>query len=723
MDAAVADLRRSLDPAALTEIKRSLAALSEQKLPRGLEGRIESLSAELGVVAQRVDTLSSTVSATAAGVAGRDGDVVALRRAFETATARIDAELSDVRRVIDPTPVVELRQAVKELSDAAFAQKRSNQHQLAEAGAKIDTLVGQLDAYAMAMAATATRVSGSEAEISALRASAQDGDARLSSFAAELNQSIATLAARAAALEDADHEAVRLLETSVSGVRGNVDELAARLDSLTETVGTTSERLGEQDVELAGIERRYREASSRVDALVGDLTHALEEFPNPESLEQALEARIDRVVAQVAELDGHLAEVKADLAERARDATAGSVELERLLVAERGKVEDLTDQLDSLATAAAATAARISESEEELSAVRSFVEERATHTSSHVADLKQTVVALAVRATALEEAEGEVARSFDESVSLVTGSVDHLAARLDSLTATVGTTGERLGEWEVDLHTRLSDITGRLDMVDREREVTIEATRAAARSHEVVGLRMEELAARLDATEDERRATSSEVSRLAAVLEVERASLRSRLDALAAAQEKWAETVGTGELEPQLDNRFEAFERDQNAMVAELDRVSSVLDEERASVQAQLDALAAALPLPASAPQSSSLEARLDELTRKVDDMDRRSGAVASDVSRAMKLWPTALRSLEARVDEIAPRSSETEPDFADQRRLAGLGSDIEQAEPSGVRAHAPEEVPEDEPSSRDTFGRPVTAVGAEVVRLRAADP
>ncbi|HJS49362.1 MAG TPA: hypothetical protein VJ745_03490, partial [Gaiellaceae bacterium] len=62
---ALADAERGHDPAALTEIKRTLAELSKLKLPRGLEGRIEELGSKVAMLAQRIDTVSSTVSTTA----------------------------------------------------------------------------------------------------------------------------------------------------------------------------------------------------------------------------------------------------------------------------------------------------------------------------------------------------------------------------------------------------------------------------------------------------------------------------------------------------------------------------------------------------------------------------------------------------------------------------------------------------------------------------------
>ena len=723
-DAAVADLRRSVDPAALPELKRALAALSEQKLPRGIEGRVEDLTAKLGMLSQRVDSVSSTASTTATGLAGRDGDMIALRRAYESEAARIAADLADVRKSIDPAPVAELRQAVKELSDAAFGQKRSTQRHLDEVGAKIDTLGDRLDSFAASVTATATQVSGSEAEISALRASVNDGASRLSTLVTELNKALAALAARAAALEDADAETARLLDAQGSGVGGKVDDLAARLDSLTTTVETTSDQLGQQNAQLEASEHRFQEASARVDGLVGELARALEEFPDPDFLEQALQPRLDELAGHVADLSGQLAHVETTLSQQTQGTASESAELHRLLLAERGKVDDLTSRLDSLASSAAATATRISGGEEEISALRASVEEDASRLRPVVGELKQTVDALSARATTLEEADGEAARRLDARVSDVSGSVDDLAARLDSLNASVATTTEHLRDRDVEISALRSEIAQRFDAVEREREVSTEAARAAEQSSKTVGTRVEELAARLEATDEQRDVATAEVTRLAAILEVERASFRTRLDTLAAAQEKWTGELSGDQLERRLVGRFDELESGRKAMATELDRISGALDEQRASVQAQLEALAAALSLPTPSTQHSSLEARLDELTQKLDEVDQRGIAVASDFTRTRTLWPTALRSLEARLDEIAPRPNEPAASLEEQPLIARPNDGISHAEPAAAETvSSPEREPNREPSSENTVAQPVTSVGADVVRLRASDP
>lgn len=464
---ALADAKRGQDPTAMTEIKRSLAELSKQKLPRGLEGRIDELGSKLALLAQRIDTVSSTVSTTASGLAGRDGDVIALRRAYEADSDRIGAELADLRRAIDPTPVTELRQAVVELRERTSDQRRSVQLLFEEANLKTDSLATRLDTLAASVASASSRASGAEEQLAALRAHVEEGGVHLNSLAA--------------------------------------------------AVASASERLDARDVELKTLERRFHDATSRADGLVGELSRALAEFPDPASTEHMLESRLS--------------------------------ELDRVRAHDRVRIEEVADRLES------------------------------------------AVATLTDRTPELEEFER-----------------------------------------------RLDDLVARIDTVD-----------------------------------DDRAGVSSEMARLAAILEVERAGVRSRLESLAAAQESLTGTMSADELAQSVASvadRIEGIEEERDALAARVRNLASEFDSERTSFQTQLEALAAALSWTSPRP---SVDERLDELNQRMRDLERDSTAVASRVSQATTLLPAALRSLETRLDEIAPGPRETAA-FSDH--LPGLHSD-----------------------------------------------
>jgi chromosome segregation ATPase len=377
-----------------------------------------------------------------------------LRRAYEADSDRIGAELAEIRRAIDPTPVTELRQAVVELRERTSDQRRTFQHLFGEANMKADSLATRVDTLAASVGSTSARVSGTEEQLSALRAHVEEGGVHLNSLAA--------------------------------------------------AVAGAGERLDARDVELETLERRFHDASTRVDGLVGELSRALAEFPDPASTQQVLESRLN--------------------------------DLDRVRAHDRVRVEEIADRLES------------------------------------------AVATMAGRAPEIEELER----------------------------------------------------------------------------------RLDDLVARIDALDDDRAGASSETARLAAILEVERAGVRSRLESLAAAQESWTGTVSADELEASVAGfagRVEAIEREREALAARVGRLASAFDTERASFQTQLEALAAALSW--TSPRSS-VDERLDELDQRMHDLERDSTAVASRVSQATTLLPAALRSLETRLDEIAPGSRET---------------------------------------------------------------
>jgi len=451
-DSALAEMRRGLDPTTLNEVKRTVADLAKQKLPRGLESRIDELGAKVTMLAQRIDTVSSTVSTTAAGLAGRDGDVIALRRAHEAESNRIGGELADLRRAVDPAPVAELRQAVSELRAQSSEQRRSVQLDLDETGTKVDALARRLESIEASHDSTASRVSASEEHLSTLRA--------------------------------------------------HLEESSVHLSSLAATIAAASERLDARDVELESLERRFHDATTRVDGLIAELTRALAELPDPDSAQQLLDARMS--------------------------------ELDRTRIADRVRIEELADRLEAVAT-------------------------------------------------------------------------------------------------------------------------SIEVIASGSPAQDALELRIDELVGRVDSAVVEREETSSEVARLAALLEVERAAVRSRLGSLAASQDSVVGMTSTDELERRVaafDARVDSIERERAAHGVRLDRLTSAFDSERESFQTQLEALATALSW--TSPKSTADE-RLDELARRMESLESRSEAVAAKVSQTNMLLPTALRSLEARLDELAP--------------------------------------------------------------------
>ena len=452
-------------------------------------------------------------------------------------------------------------------------------------------------------------------------------------------------------------------------------------------------RLEARDGALQAMEQRFQDASAHVDGLVAELSRALAELPDPDSVERAFAARIEEVADRTASLTDHLARVETSLLEQVRTSTSSSVQLEERI-------------------------------REELSAARSHFEEGDGRLSSLVAQQKQLLAELSGRTAALEDAEGDATRELDVRVSDMSSALTELAGRLETSATTVTSTAARvsgteqevaaLREYVENAGTRLSsllaeqkqwlaelgDRTASLEQADGGEAMSILDERISATGDRIddlsrrldpliaqasdeLGGRIDELAAKLRTSDDDRAENASEIARVAAILEVERASLRTKVDTLAVAFEKAPDAPEAEELERR---------------VAGLTTRVEALDGERASFQAQFEAIAKAL---ASIPQHSSVEQRLDELSRRLGDVEQRGAAVASKVSHASALLPTALRSLEARLDEVSagPRKGVQEPDV-----------------PAEI---AP---PDDEPEAAEPV-ETVHRATAAVVPLRISDP
>ena len=72
------------DPRELHQLRETVAALSAERSTQGGSKQIDELTAKVGLLGQRLETLSTTVSTTAAGLAGRDGELATIRKRLET---------------------------------------------------------------------------------------------------------------------------------------------------------------------------------------------------------------------------------------------------------------------------------------------------------------------------------------------------------------------------------------------------------------------------------------------------------------------------------------------------------------------------------------------------------------------------------------------------------------------------------------------------------------
>ena len=243
------------DPRALDDLRRTVEALANERSKQAGTKQIDQLSDKLALLGQRLETLSATVSTTAGGLAGRDG------------------ELASLRKQLDARPVV------------------------AGTGAPDPQLKRQVDELGAAFTSTRLRVEGHAGDIQALKAQLADPAAQ--ARAEELRAMLTTLRSQVESLDGLRSGVTeerldeRLAETSDA-----VEVMARRIDALSEKLDVATASLSDKEHELAALNRHFTESSARIESIVEDLREALGAFPDagPEAL-AAVASKVDAAVA------------------------------------------------------------------------------------------------------------------------------------------------------------------------------------------------------------------------------------------------------------------------------------------------------------------------------------------------------------------------------------------------------------------------------------------
>jgi len=652
----VAELRRTVDTAGANEVRRMIAARSEERPQRkGDDRRVDGLSGKVDVFAQRLDTLAGTVATTAAGLAGREGELAALRRKLDNDTARVEAAIGELRTSVDPTPVLELRQTVKTLSDETSALKRSSRRGLDGVSSRVDTLARHLDSLVKTVGTTAAGIAEKEGEIAALRSSFDEENARLDSLVVKLHQAIGELSSQVAAVEGfADRDTVGALDDRLGGLTDKVETFAGRLDALGSTVTAATKDHADNKLELAALSRRFEEANSRIGVVVDDLNSALEA--------------------------------------RGRDASVGSAEVERRI----GEVAHRIDALEQSGASAAAEVARrfeaTDEERESIAEAARGLEDRITGMSGQVEDLAAQLDALAstVDATAKADAGKEA------EVAALTRRFETASARVDVLVGDLRTALETLPEPRVDpeFETRFDgleqDVRGFASQVQQVEAATSTAWKVAAAASADVELHLAQVTRQLEALEQGRAALAAEAARASEAWTEERAWVREQLEVVAshadvrhelaelnarlAVIEGDRERVARTEAAPHVDEvtergfaelagRLDAMERDREAVAAELAGVRESWGSDRSSLESRLGEVARQLgevarqlaevesAAASSTPESASSEREIWRVRDLVDGLRTR---MASSEQKLAAL--AGSREVDARLDELTWR-------------------------------------------------------------------
>ena len=424
-----------------------------------------------------------------------------------------------------------------------------------------------------------------------------------------------------------------------SRLTNRIDVLADRLGTLASAVSTTSSELARRDGELAALRRELERGSAQIQAFGQEVAGG------------GSAAEIDKLRKTVASLSTEHSPRKAD----------------EQVVRLGGKVDYLTERVDTLAKTVAATAAGLAGRDGDLATLRQKLDERARRLEQGILELGQRP-AEAGLGRRLEDLEAEVEQSM-AGMGEKQAAVEHrIAAHEVALTGSAREAA-RIGE----LGLGLAELTGRQETAERDREndlvrvTALELDRRTSTNADVESVR-EAIASLLDDVERDR------------------ATVETRLDTMARDRSEQAAEIGHASraVANQLEGLVERIERVEHLQVAgatETTRLSAewaARIEAVTSLEAQLQSLAESVAEAARGAESED-GAGLTELDARLQAVERAGVDVAAEITRVSASWSTGLERIAAKIDDSAATALDaTSRDAQTERILTELGTRLD---------------------------------------------
>ena len=407
-DAEIASLRRELEQRAATlehslrelhsssqagsvdELRRTVAELKAERPGTKGDKSVAGLQERLDNFSERLDTLAKTVSTTAAGLAGREGELATIRRAIDEANARIAQVATSIPTSTDTSEIAELNAQL---------------HALAKQVASGSQVLAQRE---QATSALATRLDHEAAKVELL--------------GAELRQA---------------------LELQEGGARSLEGRVQGRLQELETKLAGASVGMSAKEHELAALQRHLEETRARLDAAVQEVREAIPEALSPGDLDTRLAplgAHVDELDRRVFEAAGRLAEFERAAATWADERTQLRAQLEEVERASGSATEDaaawseerrwVREQLDALVQAVSETAVR-TDVDDRLSALGREFGDASAHLESSLQELREAFSALPRIDTDLDAQLAPLTTRLDE-IERMTGSAAEETLRAQS---------------------------------------------------------------------------------------------------------------------------------------------------------------------------------------------------------------------------------------------------------------------------------------------------
>ena len=270
--ARVQDTGSSTDDRELKELREAVAALKAERSKHGTSKQVEELAAKMNLLGQRLEALSATVSTTAAGLAGRDGELAALRKQLEQRDAEHQAPADELRAML--TTLRSRVEALDGLRTGVTADELDER--LAGTSEAVAGLARRIDVLAESVEAATTGIGDKEHELAALHRHFMESSARVETIVEDLRDVLG-------ALPDTGPDALATLHSRIETTAADVTSVTSRLERL----------------ESARLEDRAGDLGQRIERLEGRVTSLADEIARAKTLWpvalRSLEARLDDV--------------------------------------------------------------------------------------------------------------------------------------------------------------------------------------------------------------------------------------------------------------------------------------------------------------------------------------------------------------------------------------------------------------------------------------------
>ena len=637
---------------------------------------------------------------------------------------------------------------------------KNEDKQEARFAARLDVLMERIDTLASTVASTASAIAKKDGEIAALQRALEARDQTLQALVQHVNR------AAEAPLADVPVDATELrsLRNAIAALNkeraGGVN--AASIEHLVGAVRALDERLEALAAAVAAppVPTPDPTTIGRIEALASELGTAKSELsrPSPEVMERlsTLAQRVDTLdareagvtPAQLGQRLGAAFEALSGQSKRLDTVVEGLEELEQKRAGDDERVErrlgrtdaaldDAARRLDTLSAQSPrldALAATIGELERMRNADDHRLRRHLDATEAALAEQSRGLDSLAERLGVVEQARAADEQRLDHRREETEHALKSLSQRVDALPTFDEAPFDRRLERTEDTVATLSQ---RVDAIGETFEALM---RTRAGEDERLDHRFGEtrdalagLSQRIDAF---RSVDETQLDRRFEETDGVLTTLSQRLDTLAETVEAAAANLGDKERELTAAHRsFTESSTRIESIVGDIREALHALPEQ--SSPSSVDELVARLErLEVAARKSNETTVRAaGELHSRIDLIDHRVATVAEDVSRAKTLWPVALRSLEARLDD-AVHGPRVEPIAGDEQGaapsddlVAGLRDSLREMESvANEMARAADTLTEsvDEPVVEDEVSpepSAAAAAGATVVPLRASEP